>query len=168
MNYYQRLLYPREIAYFWKEIVFTLILLGVMFLFGIVASLPLIAAQIMDSVLFMAFAGVAMMCSFLAFIIFISLRLLLVFPAISVDEKLEFHNSYKMLKGHTWRFFLCVALTCLPLLGLSFLIAPLLLLMPQSFISLSVIIIVQSGFGFLLTVPVLAAMGYVFQRIQEN
>ncbi len=166
MNYYQRLFYPREVAYFQKSIVYTLILIGVVLLFGIAAVIPLVVANILGSWLFMGLVGFAVLFCFIAFLIIIALRLLLVFPAISVDEDLTFLGSYKMLKVHTWRFFLCAAIACLPFLGLTLLTAPLLLSMPQSLISLSAIVIVQTGLGLLLSVPIYAVVAYVFQKIQ--
>lgn len=165
LNYYQRLMFPREIAYFWKEVGFTLILIGVMVLLGIALGLPLLLAQVMDSLPLMIFIGVGAVICFIVLSAVISIRLSLVFPAISVDQSLTFLHSYERLKGHTWKFLLSAVLAGLPLIGLSVLMIPAAYLMLNSIIGLSVITFIGNTVGLLLIVPMLAVIAYVFQKI---
>ncbi|MEN8236266.1 MAG: hypothetical protein ABFQ95_01760 [Pseudomonadota bacterium] len=165
MSYYQRLFCPREINYFWKQVIFTLILMSIMIAFGFAISIPILLATFMESIIMGVFAGFAASVCFIALIVVISLRLSLVFPAISVDQDLEFLSSYQKLKGHTWKFFLCVTLAVLPYIALSLLMLPLMFFMLNSLIGLSVITLIQTGLGFLLSVPIIVVIAYAFQKI---
>lgn len=72
------------------------------------------------------------------------------------------------MKGHTWRFFLCLAITGLPYAVIPWLIGFLASYIPHSFVTLFFTSLVQVGVSFFFMVPMLAVIAYVFKKLPES
>ncbi len=106
-NYYGRLFNSREISYLRMRIKYHLVIAPLVILFIILFYLVVVIVvdwhEDIDKPdpVFIIYFYTVFACTI--FIILAS-RLLLVFPAISIDQKLSFYDSHKLLKRNTWKF----------------------------------------------------------------
>lgn len=108
----------RELKYIWTGLLFVLIVAAIMFVvmsvFSVLATLLHINENLFSFMFFLVLLFILALCS----------RLLLVFPAVALDdENMNFVKSFKITKGNTLKIFLGQIILMLPILIFLFILS---------------------------------------------